>query len=188
MSKSIYDISSEIDEKFVDEAENYSAKAFPKKKLFKYGSLCASLVIVIISAILIFPAIFAPEAEDSSKNIEYVGQGSDSKPWDERPSYEKFPKLIFNEVSYSASGKTIAFDKLGEIIKEDVIFGYDEENDKAYNEDIKIYSILGIGPDKAIAIKIDGDGEYYIYSTSGYISGAIEKFDLTTPDKSEIEF
>ena len=191
MSKSIYDISGEIDEKFIDEAQDYSAKGFSKKRLFQYGSLCASFLIVVISAILIFPSVFAPQAEDSSKSIEYVEQGGGAKtPWKERPSYERFPRLTFNDISYSASSKTIEEERLGELLKEDVILGYDEANNKSYEEDIEIYSIQGIDSSKAVAVKIDSESEYYIYNTSGYIGGAIEIFDLDSivPSAPEFEF
>lgn len=189
MSKSIYELTNELDDKLVQEANSYSYTPFFKKKLFKIGGLCASIAIVIVSAILLLPLIFAPDVENLDNGIEFVEQDKqgNSTPWKDRSIYEKYPTLSFNDISYSTAKVSVDKSKLDALLGEGYAVGYDEINDKEYNEEVEFYSIVGIESSKAIAVKFNGESGYYLYRSSEYVSGAIDKIDfdfIITPPQS----
>ncbi len=180
MSKSIYELTNDIDNKFIEEADEYSYSPFFKRKFFKIGTLCASFLIVIISAIIFIPTFFTQSTEDYDSNVEYVGQGNEKTPWDERSIYEKYPSVVFNDINYS-SGNEISQSKIDILLGDGLAEGYDDINATQYFEDFTVYSIKGVDPVDAIAVKFDDYDGYHIYRASSYVSGAIDKLE-SRPD------
>ena len=86
-------------------------------------------------------------------------------PWNELEHYEKYTEMSINGDKYysraSHYGEEIFANQIGKMLYESECFGYDAYGDKSYSIACSAYEIIGVDPQRFVAVKYDGYNGYY---------------------------
>ncbi|MGM9636916.1 MAG: hypothetical protein ACI3YK_02915 [Eubacteriales bacterium] len=107
--------------------------------------------------------------------------------WDEMRIYQQFPETAFNGRTYVASGyrqteqeiyRDNALDKslIGEAIGSAELQGYDVYTETAFTHAAQLFELSDISPDCAIAVRFEGQEEFYPYLCHEYRPDTLEDF------------
>ena len=96
--------------------------------------------------------------------------------WDEMSISQQFYEVVYNSNSYSSRITKISSDNILEKVGDATLTGYDTYSETTYSKKAELYSIKDIADKCAIAIKFEGDNDYYVYVNSYYRPTTLEKF------------
>lgn len=177
-----------IDDRFISEA----AQIKKKNTIYKYGSAAAVLAVLIISGIAFFGSdINIPpvtpdsttetSAENANENnkipeiettpaIETVTEIShfELPHWEDLVIPLRYGEATLGEITYSTQNTEIPAENVLDFLGNTEMQGYDIYTDTTYKVNAEIYSIRSISTACAVAVKIDGGEEYYIYVNIWY--------------------
>lgn len=110
------------------------------------------------------------DESSSSENIAIVPK------WDEMSICQQFYEVVYNSNSYSSRITKISNDNILEKIGDATLTGYDTYSETTYSKKAELYSIKDIADKCAIAVKFEGDNDYYVYVNSYYRPTTLGEF------------
>lgn len=107
--------------------------------------------------------------------------------WDEMRLYQQFPEAEFNGRTYVASSyhqseqemfrdNALVQSLIGKFIGNAELHGYDIYTETAFTQSAQLYGISGMDPVCAIAVRFEGQEEYYPYLCHEYRPDTLEDF------------
>lgn len=103
-------------------------------------------------------------------------------PWNQLSNNYKFIVIEYNNNIYNYGESILNSDTLDKLLDEIEIKTYNEEVDKEYKTNCKIYSLKKINANYMIAIKFDKESNYYLYINNNYeidtLKDLIESIDF----------
>ena len=96
--------------------------------------------------------------------------------WNEMSISQQFNEVEYNNSKYSSRKTKISNNNILKNIGNATLTGYDTYTETTYNKKAEIYSIKDIEEKCAIAIKFEGDTDYYVYVNSYYRPTTLGEF------------
>lgn len=96
--------------------------------------------------------------------------------WNEMSISQQFNEVEYNNSKYSSRITKISNNNILKNIGNATLTGYDTYTETTYNKKAKLYSIKDIEEKCAIAIKFEGDTDYYVYVNSYYRPTTLGEF------------
>ena len=96
--------------------------------------------------------------------------------WDEMPISQQFGEVDYNNGKYTSRISKISKEDVIKNIGNTTLTGYDTYTKTTYSKKGDLYSIKGINENSAIAVKFEGDSEYYVYVNSNYRPKTLGEF------------
>lgn len=96
--------------------------------------------------------------------------------WDEMSISQQFNEVEYNNSRYSSRITKISNSNILRNIGNATLTGYDTYTETTYNKNAELYSIKDIEEKCAIAIKFEGDTDYYVYVNSYYRPTTLGEF------------
>ena len=96
--------------------------------------------------------------------------------WNEMSISQQFNEVEYNNSKYSSRITKISNNNILENIGNATLTGYDTYTETTYNKKAELYSIKDIEEKCAIAIKFEGDTDYYVYVNSYYRPTTLGEF------------
>lgn len=161
-----------IGDDIITEAENI--KTIHKKLAWqKLAAMAACLCIVAVAAFAFLPNLFNTTKQHSwpIKRIpitQSTENGASIPKWEDLGISQQYSELIFESKTYYGTISKIDKDKLGGSVGTETLSGQDNYTEEIKHEDGTIYSIKDIATECAVAIKFNGDNDYYVYRNSDY--------------------
>ena len=114
------------------------------------------------------------------KEVYYDGKIENSiaviPKWDEMSISQQFMEVQYNNSKYSTRVTEISNDNIGENIGTANLVGHDIYTDTYHNKKGELYAIKNIAEKCAIAVKFEGDINYYVYVNSYYRPTTLGEF------------
>lgn len=96
--------------------------------------------------------------------------------WEERSITSKFSEISSGNGKYSASAAVADTEKIGAFIEKTVIMGQDEGyTEKVYTQNAELYALRGIAREAAIAVRYEGDENFYICRSYTYKASTLDR-------------
>lgn len=96
--------------------------------------------------------------------------------WEERSITSKFSKISSGNGKYSACAAVAETGKIGAFIEKTVVTGRDEGyTEKEYTQNAELYELRGIAKEAALAVKYEGDENFYICQSYTYKAATLER-------------
>lgn len=108
--------------------------------------------------------------------------------WEERSIASKFSEIKLGSCEYSVWNKKADNDDIGSFIEKTVITGRDYLTEKEYTQNAELYELRGIAREAAIAVKYDGDGDFYICRSHNYRPATLGLFINALGLEKNLEF
>lgn len=108
--------------------------------------------------------------------------------WDEMSISQQFVEVQYNNNVYSSRITKISKDNILQNIGNSTLAGYDTYTKTTYSKKGTLYSIKGIAEKCAIAVKFEGDTDYYVYVNSYYRPKTLGEFIEVLNLKDNISF
>lgn len=159
-----------IDEDFVSVAAECKKKK--KNQWMKWGSLAASLAVLVIASASILPSLLGGNTHGDSNDRykDFYIQAIESDiiwPWEYQTVVEKYTELNIDGVQYNNKGCEVSATHVGDSIGSYTVAGYDEiNNGKKYTEEFGVYKLNDVAQSQFVAVKMDG--KYYIFKKDEY--------------------
>lgn len=96
--------------------------------------------------------------------------------WNEMSISQQFNEVKYNNSKYSSRITKISNNNILKNIGNATLTGYDTYTETTYNKKAELYSIKDIEEKCAIAIKFEGDTDYYVYVNSYYRPTTLGEF------------
>ena len=96
--------------------------------------------------------------------------------WNEMSISQQFNEVEYNNSKYSSRITKISNNNILKNIGNETLTGYDTYTETTYNKKAELYSIKDIEEKCAIAIKFEGDTDYYVYVNSYYRPTTLGEF------------
>ena len=96
--------------------------------------------------------------------------------WNEMSISQQFNEVEYNNSKYSSRITKISNNNILKNIGNATLTGYDTYTETTYNKKAELYSIKDIEEKCAIAIKFEGDTDYYVYVNSYYSPTTLGEF------------
>ena len=96
--------------------------------------------------------------------------------WNEMSISQQFNEVEYNNSKYSSRITKISNNNILKNIGNATLTGYDTYTEATYNKKAELYSIKDIEEKCAIAIKFEGDTDYYVYVNSYYRPTTLGEF------------
>lgn len=96
--------------------------------------------------------------------------------WEKMSISQQFFEVEYNNSRYSSKITKISSDNILNNIGSSILKGYDEYNKITHNKNAQIYSIKNLSDKCAIALKFEGDNEYYVYVNAYYKPATLGEF------------
>lgn len=96
--------------------------------------------------------------------------------WNEMSISQQFGEVEYNNNKYSSRIAKISKDNIIKNIGNATLTGYDTYTETTYSKKGDLYSIKGIAEKCAIAVKFEGDTDYYVYVNSYYRPKTLGEF------------
>lgn len=171
-NKKLYKEIGMIGDDIITEAENI--KPIHKKLAWKkLGAMAACLCIVAVTTFAFLPNLFNTTKQHNwpIKRIpitQSTENGASIPEWEDLGISQQYSELIFKSKTYYGTIWKIDKDKLGSSVGTETLSGQDNYTEEIKHEDGTIYSIKDIATECAVAIKFNGDKDYYVYRNSSY--------------------
>lgn len=169
--------------------DKIKSKALPKTSIKTRYLLLASGILsaIVITLICVFAFNKRVEMLDGKYRVVYENVSQDKeeetwiiKKWDIRTTLEKYPTVLFNDNNYEiwSTLYSTPTDKkyIGDEIGTATAKGYDEILNESHYEEVKVYKILKVNSNAAIAVKFQKDDNYYSFCNNDYEFGTIGDF------------
>lgn len=108
--------------------------------------------------------------------------------WNEMSISQQFGEVEYNNNKYSSRIAKISKDNIIKNIGNTTLTGYDTYTETTYSKKGDLYSIKGIAEKCAIAVKFEGDTDYYVYVNSYYRPKTLGEFIEVLNLKDNISF
>lgn len=108
--------------------------------------------------------------------------------WNEMSISQQFYEVEYNNNKYSSRTTKISKDKILKNTGNTTLTGYDTYTETTYSKKGDLYSIKGIAEKCAIAVKFEGDTDYYVYVNSYYRPKTLGEFIEVLNLKDNISF
>ena len=108
--------------------------------------------------------------------------------WDEMPISQQFGEVDYNNGKYTSRISKISKEDVTKNIGNTTLTGYDTYTKTSYSKKGDLYSIKGINENSAIAVKFEGNSEYYVYVNSNYRPKTLGEFVEALNLKENISF
>lgn len=108
--------------------------------------------------------------------------------WNEMSISQQFGGVEYNNNKYSSKIVKISKDNIIKNIGNATLTGYDTYTETTYSKKGDLYSIKGIAEKCAIAVKFEGDTDYYVYVNSYYRPKTLGEFVEVLNLKDNISF
>lgn len=158
-----------------------------KSAWVKWGAMAACLCLIVAASVAV-PLLRDGNERWPIKELECPSQ-SDSEiavvpKWEEMKISQQFPEANYNGIRYSSRTAELSADNIDAELGEVSMQGYDTYTDKNYNATAKIYRIASVSENCAVALRFDGQSEYYAYVNSYYQPETLGQFidDLNLRD------
>ncbi len=100
--------------------------------------------------------------------------------WEFFEEHEKYRSVILNETEFISTLCSISENRIGDELGEAIAQGYDTIEYKQYETECRAYKIKGINADNIIAVKLEGEEDYWVYK---FIHG---DFPTSPPNLGEL--
>lgn len=111
------------------------------------------------------------------KNVKKTNQDNTVVPrWEEMSISQQFEEVQYNNNVYSSKITKISKDNILKIIGNTTLIGYDTYTETTYSKRGDLYSIKDIDEKCAIAVKFEGEADYYVYVNSYYRPKTLGEF------------
>lgn len=187
----------DIDDKYLIEESNIKEKSriapnrmvnFMKKLKLKY--VLATICVIFVAIIGVYKSgMFTsnPEIAISKKDNWIIKEIQIDKnashesiailpKWNEMSISQQFNEVLYNNSRYSSKTTKISNDNILKSIGDAILTGKDTYTETSYNKKAELYSIKDISDKCAIAIKFEGDTDYYVYVNAYYRPATLEEF------------
>lgn len=108
--------------------------------------------------------------------------------WNEMSISQQFSEVEYNNSKYSSRVTEISDENISKNIGNAILSGYDTYSKTTYNKKADLYSIKTISEKCAIAVRFEGDSEYYVYVNSYYRPETLGEFMENLSLKENISF
>lgn len=108
--------------------------------------------------------------------------------WNEMSISQQFYEVEYNNNKYSSRTTKISKDKILKNTGNTTLTGYDTYTETTHSKKVDLYSIKGIAEKCAIAVKFEGDTDYYVYVNSYYRPKTLGEFIEVLNLKDNISF
>lgn len=108
--------------------------------------------------------------------------------WNEMSISQQFNEVEYNNSKYSSRITKISNNNILKNIGNATLTGYDTYTETTYNKKAELYSIKDIEEKCAIAIKFEGDTDYYVYVNSYYRPTTLGEFTKDLNSEEIISF
>lgn len=96
--------------------------------------------------------------------------------WDEMSISQQYYEVEYNNSKYSSRITKISNDNILKNIGNATLIGYDTYTETTYSKKGELYSIKDLSEKCAIAVKFEGDNNYYVYENSYYKPKTLGEF------------
>ena len=96
--------------------------------------------------------------------------------WEEMTDPERFLEFQVGENSYHTRATAIDAAQVGEKLGETTIVGFDIYTDSEQSTTVEYFAVNGISSECALAVRVPGAEEYYVYANYWYRPGTLEEF------------
>lgn len=96
--------------------------------------------------------------------------------WDEMTISQQFNEVEYNSSKYSSRMTKLSNNNILKNIGNTTLTGYDTYSKTTYNKKAELYSIKDIEEKCAIAVKFEGDSDYYVYVNTYYRPATLGEF------------
>lgn len=96
--------------------------------------------------------------------------------WDEMSISQQYGEVEYNNGKYTSRISKISKEHIIKNIGTTTLTGYDTYTVTTYRKKGDLYSIKGINENSAIAVKFEGDSEYYVYVNANYRPKTLGEF------------
>lgn len=96
--------------------------------------------------------------------------------WDEMSISQQFMQVQYNDNKYISKITQISSDNIQEYIGDSILTGYDAYTKTTYEQKGELYSIKNLSDKCAIAVKFEGDTDYYVYLNLDYRPTTLGEF------------
>ena len=187
----------DIDEKYLIEGNDIKEKNrttfnnivnIMKNSMFKYA--LAPICVIIIAVIGVYNSdMFTtkPDIIISKKDdwiIKEVNIDKDkieesiatALKWDEMSISQQFIEVEYNNCKYTSRITKISSDKILKNIGNSILTGYDAYTKTTHSKKVELYSIKELSEECVIAVKFEGESDYYVYVNSYYKPATLGQF------------
>ena len=178
-----------VDDRLIDEAATVFKK---EKKIFsskiKRYTAAACLILTVITVVIFSQnGLLKKQLEHSItdkrypiKEISNNTSGPEASyivpKWNEKTLCQQFPAVNYNSSQYSSQNTEIAADKVGAAAGTAALQGHDIYTASSYTANASIYTIQGISPKCAVALKFENNENYYVYVNAYYKPETLGEF------------
>lgn len=187
----------DIDDKYLIEETDIeeSSRRIPNKamnimKKIKLKYILAPICVVSIAFIGLYksgifiskPDIIISKKDDWIIKEVQINKNTSSQDtvvvprWNEMSISQQFYEVEYNGNKYSSRITKISNNNILKNVGEATLTGYDTYTKITYNKKAELYSIKDIAEKCAIAIKFEGDTDYYVYVNSYYRPATLGEF------------
>lgn len=140
------------------------------------------IIIFIVVLIFLLFSVFIYKINNPWK-IKKINQSSlisDSiaieKKWEDKIISEKYDECNYDDITYTSTNTTISSQQIETQIDEVILIGEDKINKVNYNVNGILYSVKNYSKECVVAIKFEGDTNYYLYNNLNYIPSTLGDF------------
>ncbi len=181
----------DIDDKYLIEEKNRVKSKIKVNimKNLKFKYILAPICVMLIAVIGFYKSgIFTskPDVAISKKDGWIIKEVKTDKTtntdttivpkWNEMSISQQFYEVEYNNNKYSSRITKISKDKILKNIGNATLTGYDAYTETTYSKNGELYSIKSIDEKCAIAIKFEGNTDYYVYVNSYYRPKTLGEF------------
>lgn len=119
-------------------------------------------------------------------NKQYSSGGAEVQKWNEMSISKQFCGAEYDNNEYYTQETEILSDRIEKKLTETTLIGYDNYTGTTYNKKANLFSIKNISKQCAIAVRFEGDNNYYVYTNSYYKPKTLGEFmkDLNLRDNA----
>ena len=109
--------------------------------------------------------------------------------WDEMSISQQFIEVEYNNCKYTSRITKISSDKILKNIGNSILTGYDAHTKTTHSKKGELYSIKELSEECVIAVKFEGESDYYVYVNSYYKPATLGQFidDLRLRENTSFE-
>lgn len=180
----------DIEDKYLIEEKNRVKSKIKVNIMKNFKYILAPICVVLIAVIGIYksgilnshPDIISAKKDNwIIKEVKIGKNTTDTETtvvpkWNEMSISQQFCEVEYNNNKYSSRITKISNDNIQKNIGNAILTGYDTYTETTYSKRGDLYSIKGIAEKCAIAVKFEGDTDYYVYVNSYYRPKTLGEF------------
>lgn len=108
--------------------------------------------------------------------------------WDDLTLPMRYMEAVLGDITYFTQNTEISAENVLAFMGDTTMTGYDIYEDKTYTVNAQIYSVKSISTECAVAVRIDGSEEYYMYINTFYEPDTLGDFISDLDLKNTVSF